>query len=244
MVRMAVWTALSGCVVSPPPVLDDTDDDTVDTDPVDTTPLPGGGAEVLLLDDGGSGDQVRDALEAAGHTVVAQIDYWRWDGTGPRARDVEVIVWLQGLSYADGLAGTADRGLVNFVNNGGGLIRTEAASYAATVDPELEIDALLPVELLEPALVEDIEWQVWQRGHELVQGIPELWVEEGSSAMVAPADDADVVMVMQGGTPLVTISTAHGGTIIHINHDMTGTTRTISTEILGLMANAVSYVRP
>jgi hypothetical protein len=238
----AAWFGMSACVVSPPPVIgaDDTDQPD-DTDPVDTIP-PGSGADVLILDDGGSGDQVEAALEAAGHNVVARKDYWRWDGTDPRARDVEVVVWLQGVTFADPMQDAADRGLVNFVNNGGGLIRTELASFAAVNADPLQINALLPVSF-DDGQFADRDWEVWVRGHDLVQGIPERWTEAGTSAMVRLVGEAEMVMATRDEVPLVSFTKEYGGTVLHINHDMSGTTDTISEEILGLLANAVSFVQ-
>ncbi|HMV69062.1 MAG TPA: hypothetical protein PKA64_19605 [Myxococcota bacterium] len=235
-----VW--LAGCVVSPPPSFGGDDTDTVETDSPDTQPT-GGGVSVLLLDDGTSGPQVEAALQAAGHDVVRSVDYWQWDGTNPRARDVDVVVWLQGDTFADPLVDAADRGLVNFVQNGGGLIRTELGSYAATIAPALAIDDLLPVSFDDDRLA-DHSWKAVKRGHALLQGLPEVWDEPGSSALVRLVGDAEKVMATQGGDPLLVVSTEHGGTIVYVNHDMTGTTPTISAEILGLMANAVSFAAP
>lgn len=239
--RCLLWLlVVPGCVVPAPPSSTDTgDSDAPDSDSEPQTVEPTG-IRVLILDDGDAGGQVRDALEDGGHEVVDQVDFWRWDGVDPSPQDLDVVVWLQGRRYEDGLIAEADTALRRFYRNGGGVIRTELASFASTLPPEVLIDEDLPV-TFDDGRTAGGEWWVIERDHEIAQGIPSKWTEEGTFARVVADEGTTVVIEARDETPLVTIDESGDGVMIHVNHDMTGTTSTISDAILSLMVNCVAY---
>lgn len=239
--RWLLLLAMSACVVPAPDLgkdADDTDVATDDTD-VDTTPSTTG-IRVLVLDDGGSGTQVVPALEAAGHEVVQSKRYTAWNGTNPDLSDIDVVVWLQGRIWEDGLPGVGDDKLVEHVLDGRGLVRTEKASLASTLPPSLVIDLGLPV-TYDIGEIEGTEWQVTARNSPLVEGLATKWDETGTSTEVEAKAEATVVIETQGDVPLVSWIDDNGGRVVHINHDMTGTTQTLSSNMQKLLGNAVTF---
>lgn len=238
----SLWFLTLGACIVPPPYASDVDTD--DSDVADDTDTPVGptpsGITVVVLDDGGSADEVVPALEAAGHEIKGVRDYTEWDGTNPNLTDVDVVVFLQGREYEDGLGPGGDTALVVFVTDGGGLIRTERAAFATTLPPALNLDAGLPVQYLSGPL-EDTQWRVIDRDSPLVDGLPTQWDEPGGYSKVTAKVGATVVIDKQGGDPLVTWDDSFGGRIIHVNHDMTATSSTLSSAMQTLMANAVTF---
>jgi len=58
---------------------------------------------------------------------------------------------------------------------------------------------------------------------------------------VDPYPGTIVLMRDPDDTPLLSFSTELGGTVIHLNHDMTYTTDTMEPNALQLMVNAVGF---
>jgi hypothetical protein len=237
-----MWSVglVAGCIVPAPP--SDTDTDAVDTpaETVETTPTTSG-IRVLVLDDGGSGQQVEPALIAAGHTVVERKDYWRWKGVSPSPDEVDVILFLQGRTYTEAMDVEGDAALKAFYRQGGGgVIRTELAAFAATISPEIVSDADLPV-IYDDGRTEGAEWLVVDRDHEIAQNISSKWDDGGSYAKVTANEGTTVVVQARDSTPLLTIDEKGRGVMIHVNHDMTGTTSTLSDNMLDLLSACVSF---
>jgi hypothetical protein len=241
---VGMWSVglVAGCIVPAPPSDYDTDTVAVDTpaDTVDTTPSASG-IRVLVLDDGGSGQQVEPALIAAGHTVVERKDYWRWKGVSPSPDEVDVILFLQGRTYTEAMDVEGDAALKAFYRQGGGgVIRTELAAFAATISPEIVSDADLPV-IYDDGRTEGAEWLVVDRDHEIAQNISSKWDDGGSYAKVTANEGTSVVIQARDSTPLLTIEEKGRGVMIHVNHDMTGTTSTLSDNMLDLLSACVSF---
>jgi len=144
----------SACVV-PAPELNDYDGFTPADDPVVEEPpeeaepeaastmidAQGRGIDVLVLNDGLSGLQVGNYLEQREYNVTKG-GYWGdWDGTLDDLILYDAVVLLQG-DGADGaaLSVAADRALRDYVESGGGLIRTEWAALSAYQGEALAID--------------------------------------------------------------------------------------------------------
>jgi len=237
---IAVWLA-AGCIV-PAPYGDQGGDDTDDTEESDTVPEDTlTGIRVLILDDGGSSQEVSAALEAAGHEVKASRLYTEWTGSNPALDDVDVVVFLQGRTFAEGFSG--DGVLVQYVLDGGGLVRTERSSYAATVPPTLSVDAGLPVEYVSGPL-EATTWRVVDRTSPLVEGLATQWEDPGGYAKVRAKAGTHVVIDKQGGDPLVVWDDTYGGTVVYINHDMTATSSRLTGAMATLLGNAVTFAAP
>ena len=236
---MMVW--LGGCIVPPPDFggtpSDDTDPGQGETD--DTTPTTTG-IRVLVLDDGRAAQQVGPALEAAGHEIVDTKRYTQWNGTNPDLDDVDVVVFLQGSTWEDGLPGVGDDTLVQHVLDGGGIVRTEFAAKATTVAPALVIDLGLPV-TYDNGAIEGTQWQVLQRNSPLAEGLATAWDEDGTSSDVVAKAGAEVVIATQDRTPLVTWVANNGGRVVHINHDMTASSNTLTSNMEQLLVNAVTF---
>ncbi len=206
-------------------------------------PLTAGADNVLLLGDGDAETQVQAALEAAGHTVTYAGIYYDWDGVDPAVTDFDVVVMLDGYDYGYPLQAAAATALQGFVASGCGLVMTEwtaydvCRGYKGTV-----IGDLMPVTMSDCSDYGDQDtWTVLDPTHPLVAGLPSSWTDDAGWSTVAPKAGSVVVVSGASDNPLVTYSTALGGTVVHLNHDMTYTTSTIDPNALQLIVNAAGF---
>jgi hypothetical protein len=246
MWRGFVVLGVVGCV-TPPPTLDDygwqSDTEVViDTDDSDVVPDPSG-PRILVLNDGGSADQVVAALRAGGLSVVKGPNYQSWDGAAPALDGFDGVVFLQGATFLPRLTGPADTALREFVGAGGGLVRTERAASSAASEGAMLVDQSMPV-TYDDGFGSDEGWWVDDRDHPMVASIPALWNEPGAFSEVSAVATATVLISTQGspGTPLVTIREDLPGRVVHINHDMTGTVQDLTDEMELLLAAASRWV--
>lgn len=249
----ALVATATACVVPAPEGFGDgTDgedgtDGSSDTDDAVDTDVAASGLTALVLDDGGSLDQVADALEEAGHAVIEGPMFDTWDGTNPGLDGVDVVVFLQGAIDEDLLLPPeGDAALLGFVTSGGGLIRTEKAAFFADSGNNMAVDDGLPVSY-DQGFQTGANWESLERDHPLLTDLPNAWNDDAAYAVVEPMDEAPVEVVMDsnpGGVPMVSYRDDLGGRVIHLNHDMTGTTEQLSTGIRGLLGNAVTFAAP
>jgi hypothetical protein len=246
--RTCLFALLGACVVPAPdlgPATDDTDLAVTDTDketdtPDDTEVSEPTGLQVLVLGDGTTEGPVATLLEGQGHSVTQVAAYETWDGSSPSLDDVDVVLFLQAARWNVELTDAADQALIDFVGTGGGLIRTERAAFAAHADTRMQIDFGLPV-----AYANDYEastqWWAEDRDHPLLDDLPALWEDDASFTRVTATQDATVVMVTPTEVPLVSYHETFGGVYLHLNHDLTVTTGTLSPEFGTLLGNAVVF---
>jgi len=196
---------------------------------------------VLLLGDNGSEPQVEAALAAAGHAVTTIALYSDWDGVTPDVSEFDVVVYLDGYDYGKGLTPEADAAVAAFVANGGGLVRTEWSVWAGMVNAET--DRLMPLTYA-GTYKSAPEWNVILPGHALVANVPTVWYDTNGYSYADPDASATVVMQSEGGYPLLTYRNDTGGTVVHINHDLTFKGTAIDSNALQLFVNAVEFAAP
>ena len=197
--------------------------------------------EVLLLGDGEAEAQVQPALEEAGHNVVFGGLYYQWDGVNPDVNDFDVVVYLDGNDYGSILTPEADAALAGFITGGGGLVITEWAAYDSD-DPlwNPAIRGLMPVTYADD-YDEGSSWIVLDPTHPLTAWLPEQWGDGAGYSYVNADANSTVVVKNAIGNPMITYRTDVGGTVIHLNHDMTYTTETMNPRGMLALINAVEY---
>ena len=196
---------------------------------------------VLLLGDSLSERQVQRALENAGHDVVFGGLYYEWDGVTPNVNDFDVVIYLDGYDYGYLLDPVADAALSAFVAGGGGLIITEWSAYDAAGTWNPLVGALMPVTSPDRNYDYGGPWYVVDPAHRLAAWLPDRWGDAAAYGYVVPIAGATVVFEGIDGHPLVTYRTDTGGTVIHVNHDMTYTTSRIHPNALRVLVNAVEF---
>jgi len=199
-------------------------------------------ANVLLLGDNGSEGQVQQALDNAGHNVVYGGLYYEWDGVTPDVNAFDVVVYLDGIDYGYGLLPAADAAVSAFVAGGGGLVITEWAiwdDYHGNLSAG--ISALLPVTSINGGYTYGGPWHVIDTTHPLTAWLPTDWGDAAAYHHVALQGNAVAAIEGVSGNPLLTYRTDSGGTVIHVNHDMTYTTPQISDRALSVMINSVEF---
>lgn len=252
------WLALAAtaCYTPAPDLgldpVDDTDmvDGTTpvvpDTDlPPDTDTEPAIDAlQVLLLGDGVSDNAVAAALTEHGFNVIQVGTYQNWTGSNPPLDDIDVVFFMQAAVWEAELSEEADVALVTHLARGGGLVRTERAVFAAHDSTDMQVDFGLPVQYnfnQETA----VDWWAVDRTHDLLRSLPGLWTEEATITHVTPRDsNTTVVAATQRDIPLLSYQENNGGVYLHLNHDVTATSPTLSVEFKTLLGNVVEFAAP
>lgn len=227
---------------------DDDDDDSGGDDDDSAVSPP----SVLLFaaDDDDSGLALETRLGEDGIPVTRHASYWDWDGASPSPADFDVVLIFEGDDYGDGFTSAGDAALVNWLTNGGTLIRTEWASYSIgdpSVDAQYAIDETIPV-AYQGSYEYDTTWTVTDTTHPLTAGLPATWVatDDGCSVVTA-ASSALVVATSDLCGPAITLGEANalGGRVIHVNGDLgADSSATPGTEMLQVMTNAVWFGAP
>jgi len=197
---------------------------------------------VLVLGDAGSEGQVMRALRSAGHDVVFGGFHNDWDGVDPDVNDFDVVVYLDGYSYGYGLQPAADAAVAAFVAAGGGLVITEWSAYDVNggyMSPG--VAALMPVTSPEGNYDYGSDWIVPDRTHRLAAWLPEQWVDAAGFVYVVAHASATVVIENSSGNPMLTYRTDTGGTVVHVNHELTYTTERMHRYALQVLVNAVEF---
>ena len=185
---------------------------------------PSRAADVLLLGDTEADGQVGQALEAAGHAVTYAGPYFAWDGDDPDIQDHQVAVLLSGEEYFADLQPAAVAAIEQFLADGCGLVTTEWSAYAVAQEfRSAQFGELLPVRSPNSEYGEGSSWNVLAPGHPLVAGVPASFTDAGGWSLVDAVPGTFVVVAdpAQGGNPMLSYSSAHGGTSVHVNHDLT-----------------------
>src|ERR1035438_3647514 len=84
-------------------------------------------------------------------------------------------------------------------------------------------------------------WTVTDPNHPILAGLPAQWSDGAGFSFVVAKSNATVLVQNTNGVPLVTVSEAAGGTVVHLNHDMTYTITALGPEIRQLIVNAVTF---
>jgi hypothetical protein len=200
-------------------------------------------ADVLLLGDNEAETQVQTALQNAGHKVTYGGLYYNWDGVTPNPNHFDVIVALDGEDYGYDFTSNAETALSGFVARGCGLVFTEWTAYDVCGDDKSDvIGQLMPVTMSScSSYGYSNTWTVLNAAHPLITGVPASWSDDAGWSTVNAKSGSSVLISGINSNPLLTFSTANGGTVVHINHDMTYTTDTIDPHALQLIVNAVNY---
>lgn len=198
-------------------------------------------ANVLLLGDDGSETEVQQALENAGHTVISGGLYWEWDGSNPRLDTLGAMIYLDGVDYTKTLGESAAVAVNDFVARGCGLILTEWTAYNYD-NEQAVIKDLIPVFSPSGDYGESDTWAVQDTGHPLTQGVPNSWADSVAGWSSVTAKTGTVVLITgTDDNPLLSYSTANGGTVVHINHDLAYSEEPINPNALQLIVNAANY---
>jgi hypothetical protein len=211
-----------------------------------TLSQPAKALDVLLLGDGDAQTQVQPALETAGHSVTYGGYYADWDGVSPAASDFHVVVLLDGHSYGYPLMPAAATALDAAVAAGTGLVLTEWTAYDVCSGYKGAIVGnLMPVTMSDcNAYSAGASWLINDQYHPLADGLPAVgtWYDDAGWSTVS-LKPGSIAVISDGSSfnPMASYSNAAGGTVVHLNHDMTYTVPLINADSLQLVVNAASF---
>lgn len=201
-----------------------------------------GQPRVLLLGDDYTQTLVALALRQSGMEVTAITDFTDWNGAAPSAADHDVILFLCGNDYGDILQDAAGQAIAAHVAAGKGLVVTEWAAYDAFAGTlHADVAALLPVVSPAGADMEGAEWNVTDAQHPILTGLPESWSDKAYISIVELRSGAQSVAQTTAGVPLISIGSASGGTVVHLNHGLTYNEIGLSAYAFQLLINATYF---
>lgn len=88
------------------------------------------GTEILIIKNGGTENDVASILSGAGMSTTITVYDYEWDGTNPPPDNFDAMVLLNGrYGWASGMSTSGQTALINYVQNGGGLLITEWVAY-------------------------------------------------------------------------------------------------------------------
>jgi hypothetical protein len=87
-------------------------------------------------------------------------------------------------------------------------------------------------------------WNLVVPGHALAAELPASWTDTNGYSYGNPHPNATVVFESENGHPLLSFRDDTGGTVVHINHDLTYGSAVISPNVLQLFVNAVEFATP
>jgi len=194
--------------------------------------------KVLVLDDTGApGNSVVVSLQNADFDAIDGPLYYEWDGVDPSLDGMDVVLSLEGYDYGYELTPEAQAAVQAFVAAGHGFIRTEwGLEQGIYLDPPLM-----------PAIYEDdydygSTWTtINDPTHPLARGITVPFVSEAAYCFISLVGEGVSVIENEFGFPIVSYTTEHGGTTVHLNHDAHYTTDPVEDEALTLYQNAVHF---
>jgi hypothetical protein len=199
-------------------------------------------ANVLLLGDNGGQGQVQTALQNAGNTVTVVNPYTAWDGVTPSAAAFDLIILLDGVDYGSPLQPGAEAAIAAHVSQGCSFLATEWTAWDVCKGyKSAAIGDLLPVSAPAGCAYHYGDtWTVALASDPLAAGLPGSWSDSAGYTVVAAKPGAVVVIKGSNDNPMLSYTNAHGGTVVHLNHDVTYTTSTIDPNALQILTNAAS----
>jgi hypothetical protein len=78
-------------------------------------------------------------------------------------------------------------------------------------------------------------------GHPLARDITVPFLSEAAYCFISLVGEGVMVIENDAGYPIVSYTTEHGGTTVHLNHDAHYTTDPVEDEALKLYRNAVHF---
>ena len=190
-----------------------------------SAPIANAGVNVLLLPDGpGAGvDSLVGALELAGHSVVVGPIEYTWDGTNPSISEFDVVVHLNGKTWATAMPVAGQQALVEFVRFGGGYVGGQWNGFEVATGLLLDMDDLVlqlwpyPDNCVECSMT----WTVvpGMGDHPMLVGIPESFTFDAGAHDAGPLADFEeypstVLMTSPSGSPAVTIREFEFGRVV------------------------------
>ncbi|MFH1811900.1 MAG: hypothetical protein ABIJ09_24390 [Pseudomonadota bacterium] len=191
---------------------------------------------MLFADGSGAASTLMSALIGAGFDVVSGGIYHTWDGANPSLAGRDTILALQGTDYNNEFGGVAQVAIPSFVAAGGGLVRTEWAAWRRSGDA---VTVLMPV-VGTTGFVRTFTWSILDATHPLARGLENNFFSKASRANVDLRGQAVTVIESLDGSPIASYTKEHGGTSVHLNHDVTFTA-VLEPECIALYLNAVWF---
>ena len=195
---------------------------------------------------------VTELLRELGASVTAGPGFHEWDGETPSLDDHDVLIWYQGYWYNESLGEDVQQIVADFVEGGGGLVRTEWAVYSLN---DGAADVLLTMDRDSTPYTYQYG-SVWTRaasGHAVGQSLPATFtVEEAGFSNGVLLDGATTiwsgVYIDDDASPPHVVpmvsSIDHGaGRIVHVNHDVLYSTNLDDTIIRILADSAIHAAR-
>lgn len=201
-----------------------------------------GGATVLIIGDNGSQTDVAAVLQAAGFGIEYVVDDAVYDGTNPAPDGYTAVVLLDGVDYGDNMPFTGQEALVNYVNNGGGLVFTEWIAYEYSSNRYTTFgQTLIPV--YRTSGITSTETYSIIKTHPITEGLPMSFSVSGGSN-IGTASSGTVLVQGTAAGDAVTLKEVGFGKVVQfaIASNYLGYHPFLIDEMQTLLVNAVNFV--
>jgi hypothetical protein len=185
---------------------------------------------------------ILSALTAASIDATDGGLYTAWDGTNPAPTGYDVVIWLQGQTYAGAVLAGLPPALNAYVMGGGVLVRTEWAAYNLGAASYAGIDALMPVSYANTWAV-SATWHTADATNPYLTGITFPFTTTSGHSIVTANSTATVLAELTDNqpvpvtTPAVTVETFGTGKVFHLNHDVLYYATALDPPFVQLLVN-------
>ncbi|MCG3136139.1 MAG: hypothetical protein HMLKMBBP_03967 [Planctomycetes bacterium] len=204
---------------------------------------------VVILDDDFSGAQMLAALAKKRIKAVDLGYFQNWDGITPSLGSTRVVIFCQGYDYGIELSSEADAALVQFVQNGGLLIRNTWSAYEAGSDPSYAVDGLNPFVSPDSEYDYGSSWRT-AAAHPITKSVKPFVLPEQGYETGFVAEGAQVLMTLDDpnnddgpvdDAPALILGEVGNGAVLYVNNDLTYSEEIIHPSILKIYQNAVKW---
>jgi hypothetical protein len=197
--------------------------------------------DVLVLGENASEIDITFYLNTVGHSAEIGPRYWEWTGSNPSPMDFDVVILPTGDGFGHDLTAGGLAALTAAIASGRGFVTSEWSLFDVfNGDKSEAYGALLPVTTPSGVWGTSQTWTVTSVGHPLVENLPQSWSDGARWTVASPKAGTTVVVTGNVAGAMVSYWNSPGGTVIHINHDLTDHV-VISDEAFQVIENAVRF---
>lgn len=196
---------------------------------------------ILLIDDGGSASDITPILTNAGYTVTTVSDDANYDGTNPSPDGFSAVILTDGVSYDGDMPVSGQDALVNYVNNGGGLLFTEWIAYEYSSGRYTNFGSLISIPRTNGTEGPDTYTVI--QSHPITDGLPSSF-SFSSGSNVGTAISGTVLITGNACGPAVVANAVGNGRVVQyaMAANYNGFTPFLDQYVQQLLLNTVNWI--
>jgi hypothetical protein len=201
------------------------------------------GRNILIINDGSTGSILQTILTNAGYDVTIVSDDAVYNGTNPSPDGFAAVVLTDGIDYGDDMPSGGQSAIVNYVNNGGGLITTEWTGYEIESGRYTTLASVMP--FLRTGGSSGTETYTVSSLHPVTEGVSRSFtIQTGTSTGTVAGSDCQVVVTgSAAGAAVVVAERGYGKVVSFASAGNYDSYRPFENpDMLKLFTNATGWV--